>query len=249
MLSARRAATVSGVRRNLAFVPGTGRASIETSKGVTVTKYRITTAAVAGFAVMALAAGSALGAGPAPAPGKSCTKAGATATVAKTKVKLTCTKQGKKLLWVAGKAAPLKTTTTAASGAFSARFTGQAQVKVSGSKVDIQADASGNGALIGNGKLSGTGIGSTATEPCPVFTGNGQIQAANGDQIKFTVDQSSTGCPVEGDENTVNINGFAKVTGGTGKFAKVGGKLKFTGEFTRKDGSLTMQWNGSLTGV
>ena len=214
-----------------------------------MTKFRITAAGVAGSVAVALVAGSALAAAPAPAPGKSCTKAGATATVAKTKVKLTCTKQGKKLLWVAGKAAPTKTTPAVGGGAFSATFTGQAQVKVSGSKIDIQANATGNNALIGDGKLSGSGIGNKDAEPCPVFTGDGQIEASNGDKIKFTVNESSTGCPVEGDDNKVNINGFAKVNGGTGKFAKVGGTLKFTGEFNRGSGSLTMQWTGSLTGV
>lgn len=209
-----------------------------------MSKFRITTAAVAGIAVVALAAGSALGAGPAPAAGKSCTKAGATAKAGK--VKLTCTKQGKKLLWVAVKATvPAKTAPSASSDtSYSASFSGLAQVKASGSKLDIQADASGS-----NGKLTGAGIGNSAAEPCPVFTGDGQIEAANGDKLKFTVDQSSTGCPIEGDENKANINGFAKVTGGSGKYAKAGGTLKFTGEFNRKDGSLSMQWTGSLTGV
>ena len=212
-----------------------------------MSKFRITTAAVAGIAVVALAAGSALGAGPAPAAGKSCTKAGATAKAGK--VKLTCTKQGKKLLWVAGKATATTTTAAASGGAFAATFTGEAQVKVSGSKIDIQASASGSGALIGNGKLSGSGIGNKDAEPCPVFIGDGQIEASNGDKIKFTVNESSSGCPVEGDDNKVNVNGFAKVNGGTGKFAKAGGTLKFTGEFNRGSGALTMQWTGSLTGV
>jgi hypothetical protein len=210
-----------------------------------VLKFRITTAAVAGIVAVALAAGSALGAGPAPAANKSCTKAGAKATAGK--VKLVCTKQGKKLLWVAAKATtpPKPPPAPAPSGsAFSASFTGQAQVKASGSKLDIQADASGS-----SGKLTGSGIGNSDAKPCPVFTGDGQIEASNGDKLKFTVDPNSAGCPVADDENTVNINGFAKVTGGTGKYAKAGGTLKFVGEFSRGSGALSMQWSGSLTGV
>lgn len=209
-----------------------------------MSKFRMTTATVAGITVVALAAGSALGAGPAPAAGKSCTKAGATAKAGK--VKLTCTKQGKRLLWVAAKAtAPAKTAPAASSGTpYSASFSGQAQVKASGSKLDIQADASGS-----SGKLTGAGIGNADAKPCPVFTGDGQIEAANGDKLEFTVDPNSAGCPVDGDDNTVNINGLAKVTGGSGKYAKAAGTLKFTGEFNRKEGSLSMQWSGRLTGV
>lgn len=77
----------------------------------------------------------------------------------------------------------------------------------------------------------------------------GQIAAASGDKLTFTVQPNSVGCPVDGDENAVNINGFAKVTGGTGKYAKAGGTLKFIGDFDRKAGSLSMQWSGTLTGI
>jgi hypothetical protein len=140
---------------------------------------------------------------------------------------------------------------TASTGgvAFSATFTGQAQVKASGSKLDIQADASGSGSPIGAGKLTGIGIGNSDAKPCPVFTGDGQITAASGDKLTFTVQPSSAGCPVDGDENAVNINGFARVTGGTGKYAKAAGTLKFVGDFDRKAGSLSMQWSGTLTGI
>lgn len=58
-----------------------------------------------------------------------------------------------------------------------------------------------------------------------MFTGDGQITAASGDKLTFTVDPNSAGCPVDGDENAVALNGFAKVTGGT---------LKVVGDFNRK---------------
>lgn len=100
-------------------------------------------------------------------------------------------------------------------------------------KLDIQADASGSGTPIGAGRLTDIGIGNSDAKPCPVFTGDGQITAASGDKLTFTVDPNSAGCPVDGDENAVNPNGFAKVTGGT---------LKVVGDFNRKAGSLSMQW-------
>lgn len=198
----------------------------------------------AGLGVVALAvaltAGSALAASP--KAGGSCTKAGQTAKAGK--VKLTCTKQGKKLAWVAA-----KTTTAAAAAAVavSVNFSGSAQVKQSGSSLDIKADANGSGAPFGSAHLTGAGKGNSDAKPCPVFTGPGTIEGSGGDKITFTVDPKSSGCPDADDNNVVIVTGIANVDGGGGKYAKAKGSLRFSGNFERNGGKLTISFTGSLT--
>ena len=209
-------------------------------------------AGVAAVAVgVALTAGSALAASP--KAGGSCTKAGQKAKAGKTN--LVCSKSGKKLVWTVVKATTTTkaATTTAASSAaglsVKIEFTGQAQVKQSGSRIDIKADASGSGTgFSGSAHLTGEGQGDANAKPCPVFTGPGSIEAG-GDKISFTVDQSkSSGCPDSDDNNKVIVTGTANVDGGSGKYAKAKGSMHFDGTFNRGDSSLDITFSGTLNG-
>lgn len=205
----------------------------------------------AGVAVVAvgvaLTAGSALAASP--KAGGSCTKAGQTAKAGKTN--LVCSKSGKKLVWVAAKSGGTATTSSSSGGGLSVKITfdGQAQVKQSGSRIDIKADASGTGSGIsGSAHLTGEGQGDANAKPCPVFTGPGTIEGG-GDKISFTVDQNkSSGCPDSDDNNKVVVTGTANVDGGGGKYAKAKGSLHFDGTFNRDSSALNITFSGTLTG-
>lgn len=205
----------------------------------------------AGVAVVAvgvaLTAGSALAASP--KAGGSCTKAGQTAKAGKTN--LVCSKSGKKLVWTAAKSGGTATTggsSSSSSLSVKIQFTGQAQVKQSGSRLDIKADASGTGSGIsGSAHLTGEGQGDANAKPCPVFTGPGSIEGG-GDKISFTVDQSkSSGCPDSDDNNKVIVTGTANVAGGSGKYAKAKGSLHFDGTFNRESSALDITFSGTLS--
>lgn len=205
--------------------------------------FRIMVGAGVVLVAAALTAGAVLAANP--AAGGSCTKAGAKAKAGKTA--LTCTRQGKKLRWVAAKA---PATTTAAAGgsvAVNISFTGSAQVKQSGSTLDIKADATGTGSPLGSAHLTGAGQGNSDAKPCPVFIGPGTIEGSGDDKLSFEVDAKSSGCPDADDSNVVIVTGIANVNGGGGKYAKAKGALRFSGNFERNSGKLTMSFTGSIT--
>lgn len=203
----------------------------------------------AGVAVVAvaLAAGSALAASP--KAGGSCTKAGQTAKAGK--INLVCSKSGKKLVWAVAKSGGTATTGgSSGGGALTVKITfdGQAQVKQSGSRLDIKADATGTGTGIrGSAHLTGEGQGDSNAKPCPVFTGPGSIEGG-GDKISFEVDQNkSSGCPDSDDNNKVIVIGTANVSGGSGKYAKAKGSLHFDGTFERNSSNLSITFSGTLT--
>lgn len=205
-----------------------------------MTKFRVMTAAAAAALAAAVLVASAFAAAPAPAAGKSCTKAGATAKAGKTN--LTCTKQGKKLVWVASAAKP-----SAAGVAFSARFEGPAAVKQSGSAINILVSGvSGSGSPLGSAKLDGQGVGNSNAKPCPTFGGDGSM-SAGGDKLTFHVNESSSGCPDQDNQNQVMLKGSANVTGGSGKYAKAKGTLGFNGTFDRDSGTVSVSFSGSIT--
>ena len=210
-------------------------------------KLGILAGAGAVVAAVALTAGTALAASP--KAGASCTKAGQTAKDGKTS--LVCTKSGKKLTWAAAKSGGASTSGGSSAGAsvnVNLNFTGQAQVKQSGSNLDIKADAQGSGdPLGGSAHLSGQGQGNSDAKPCPVFTGPGTIEGSGGDKLSFTVDPKSSGCPDADDNNTVIVAGTAVVAGGGGKYAKAKGTLRFSGTYARQSGDLKLQFTGSLT--
>lgn len=209
-----------------------------------MTKSRVvTTAAVAALA-FAAAAASALAA--TPAAGKACTKAGAKAKAGKTI--LVCTKKGKKLVWAVAGAKPVAKPAPAAAGsAFNATYNGQAAVKQSGSAINILVSGvAGSGNLIGSSTLDGQGVGNSNAKPCPTFGGDGSM-TAGGDKLTFHVNETSTGCADDNDQNQITIKGTANVTGGAGKFAKAKGTLGFNGTFDRQKGALSVTFTGNVS--
>ena len=204
-----------------------------------MTRFGILKAVVAAVATAAVVAGPASAATTPPAAGKKCTKAGATAKAGK--VRLVCTKKGGKLIWVKKAATP-----TVKATAFTASYTGKATVKVSGSKADIAADATGTGTLVGKSKLSGKGAGSNV-EPCPLFGGPGTITAADGAKLDFVITASGGSACTDEEGKTFSLLGRATISGGTGKYAKAKGSFKFTGTYDRGSGLFAVKFTGTLT--
>ncbi len=199
-----------------------------------MTRFGISKAVVAAVATLVVVAGSASGATTPPAAGKTCTKAGATAMAGK--VRLVCTKKAGKLIWVA----------TPASVAFTGSYTGKATVKISGSRADIVADATGTGTVVGKSKLSGKGVGNNV-EPCPLFGGPGTITAANGSKLNFVISSAGGSACTDEAGQTFSLLGRATINGGTGKYAKAKGSFKFTGIFDRGNGLFSVKFRGTLT--
>ncbi len=130
--------------------------------------------------------------------------------------------------------------------AFTASYTGKATVKMSGSRADISADATGSGTVVGKSKLSGKGVGSEA-EPCPLFGGLGTITAANGAKLNFTITASGGSACTDEEGKLFSLLGRATIKGGTGKYAKAKGTFKFTGSYDRGNGLFSVKLRGTLT--
>lgn len=130
--------------------------------------------------------------------------------------------------------------------AFKASYSGTATVKQSGTSVTIAARGAGTGTPVGRSRISGKGTGNASSPPCVPFWGPGTIAAAGGATIRFTVLRTSTGCAGEQDQNQVAVSGRATVAGGTGKFAKARGTLKFAGKFDRGTGKFSITFTGRL---
>ena len=202
-----------------------------------MTRFGILRVVVAALATAAVVAGPSGAATTPPAAGKACTKGGATAKAGA--VSLVCTKKGAKLVWVAKAATPAAT-------AFSASYTGKATVKISGSRADIAADATGTGTVVGKSKLSGRGVGNEA-EPCPLFGGPGTITVANGAKLNFVITASGGSACTDEEGKLFSLVGRATIKGGTGKYAKAKGTFKFTGSYDRGNGLFRIKLRGTLT--
>ena len=129
--------------------------------------------------------------------------------------------------------------------AFSASYSGTADVKVTDNVADISANGTGSGTLIGASKISGVGKGDTSVQPCVPFSGPGSL-VGTGTKLLFSVVSGSQGC---GDEagQVFSIAGKAKVTSATGKLKKATGTLKLTGVYDRGQGTFSVKLKGTLT--
>jgi hypothetical protein len=131
--------------------------------------------------------------------------------------------------------------------AFAGTYTGKATTKVTGRTVAITALGAGRANVVGASKISGLGKGTTTQDnPCVPFTGPGSITGSTG-KITFVVLPTSRGCAAQDDQNKVTVTGSMRVTGGTGKFAKARGTLKFSGPYNRGTGVFTVRLTGALT--
>ncbi len=205
--------------------------------------FRIATVVLAAVFAATMVAGVASAAKTPPKAGKKCTKVRASAKAGK--VTLVCTKKGKKLVWVAKKAAKA-TPVKAKPAKFTASYSGKATVKVSGANADITADASGSGTLVGSSKLAGKGVGK-GVEPCPLFGGPASITAADGSKLNFVISSAGGSACTDEAGQTFSLLGRATINGGTGKYAKAKGSFKFTGIFDRGNGLFSVKFRGTLT--
>jgi hypothetical protein len=128
---------------------------------------------------------------------------------------------------------------------FTAKYTGTAVTKQTDTNVDITANGTGSGTLIGVGKVTGLGAGDSSVRPCVPFNGTGSMKGPGG-VITFKVNPGTAGC---GDDagQLFSISGKASVIKATGKLAKAKGTLKMTGTYDRSSGAFSIKFHGSLT--
>jgi hypothetical protein len=128
---------------------------------------------------------------------------------------------------------------------FTASYSGQASTKVDGSVATISANGTGKGTLIGAGKLTGNGTGDSSQQPCVPFGGLGKMTGTAGTTISFKVLTTAQGCGDEGG-HVFTLKGYATVHKATGKLANAKGTLKFTGLYSRVDGTFNVKFTGTL---
>lgn len=128
---------------------------------------------------------------------------------------------------------------------FSAKYSGNATVKVTGDVADISATGTGVGTPIGPGKLTGKGTGDSSQQPCVPWGGTGLLTGTKNTKVYFKMLSGSQGC---GDEegSLFSIVGKAQVTKATGKLLKAKGTLKVTGTYDRGAGTFTAKFSGKL---
>jgi hypothetical protein len=129
--------------------------------------------------------------------------------------------------------------------AFTGTYAGNATTQQTDNVVDINANGTGKGTLIGGGKITGLGKGDSSVRPCVPFTGTGSMVGTGG-TVKFKVTSGANGC---GDEagQVFALVGHATVLSATGKLKKAKGTLKFTGTFDRSNGAFQVKFTGKLT--
>jgi hypothetical protein len=123
-------------------------------------------------------------------------------------------------------------------------FAGTASTKVDGSTVNIAANGTGKLALIGAGTIQGAGTGDSSQQPCVPFAGTGTIKGAKG-VISYKVLPNASGCGDEGG-HVFSVKGNMQVTKATGALAKAKGVLRFTGVYSRDDGTFSVKLTGTL---
>jgi len=133
-------------------------------------------------------------------------------------------------------ATPTKAATAAAPVAINATYKGKMSALWSESSIDASVSGS---STANNGGLSDlVGAGSYASQEgdkCITLAGEATLKGGS-DSLKLEfVTPKSTACGKDADGPTsVEINGLAKITGGTGKYAGATGTLKVDGSFASK---------------
>ena len=136
----------------------------------------------------------------------------------------------------------------AATITFTGNYKGKVTERVDGQTITAVAVGTGLGTLIGKGTVGGKVVATTTTDsPCAPFKGPGTIKGAKG-TFKLSVLTGSRGCAAsEDDQDNISMAGTAKVIGGTGKFIKARGTLRFTGKYNRTSGLFTLKLTGKVT--
>ena len=130
--------------------------------------------------------------------------------------------------------------------AFVGSYSGQASTKIDDGSTTaaILATGKGKGKLIGTGTITGSGSADSSQQPCPPFGGTGSITGLKG-KIVFTVVSGAKGCGDDGGHN-FSLVGYRQVTKATGVLKKATGKLRFTGSYSRDDGTFAIKLTGTL---
>jgi hypothetical protein len=134
------------------------------------------------------------------------------------------------------------------ASAFSATYKGLVTEKVNGQTVTATVRGTGVGTPIGKSTITGVVVATTSTDsPCAPFRGPGIISGKSG-KLKVTVTPTSRGCAAsEDDRNNISVVGSAKVVGGTGKYLRAKGTLRFTGHYDRGSGAFSVKLKGPLS--
>jgi hypothetical protein len=132
--------------------------------------------------------------------------------------------------------------------AFKGSYAGRVTEKVDGNTVTAKTTGTGTGTAIGKGALAGTVTATTTPDqPCAPFNGPGTLSGSKG-KLKVTVATGSRGCAAsEEEKDSISVSGTVKVNGGTLKFKKAKGTLRFTGHYDRASGAFNVKLTGSLT--
>jgi hypothetical protein len=207
---------------------------------------------VSAFVVLAVVAGSFVGASSASAATKSITcYKGTTSKVVKV-APLKCPAG-----WSTTKPAPAKSAPAASNAksfTLNATYTGKIAMVWSDSDVQGTVTATGTGTTLGLTQLTGSGSSAPSGQDAGI-SGIGTISDGT-NTLKATFDPGASAHAKEGAAPTnVAISGNVIITGGTGKYAGATGTLKFTGGFpvtataagTKDSGALTFTVSGTFT--
>ena len=123
-------------------------------------------------------------------------------------------------------------------------YAGTASTKVDGNTATIAANGAGKLSLLGAGKIVGKGTGDSSQQPCVPFAGTGTITGTAG-VITYKVLPNANGCGDEGG-HVFSVKGNMQVLKATGKLAKTKGVLRFTGTYSRDDGTFSVKLTGTL---
>jgi hypothetical protein len=139
-------------------------------------------------------------------------------------------------------------TALAHATAFNASYKGTVTEKVNGQTVTATVRGTGVGTPVGKSTIYGVVVAVTTPDsPCAPFRGPGTISGKSG-KLKVTVVPTSRGCAAsEEDRNNISVAGSAKVVGGTGKYRRARGTLRFTGHYDRGSGAFSVKLKGPLT--
>jgi hypothetical protein len=124
------------------------------------------------------------------------------------------------------------------------KYAGQASTQQDGNTVTIAASGTGSLSKIGSGTIKGAGTGDSSQQPCVPFLGTGTIRGTGG-TITYRVPAGASGCGDEGG-HVFSVKGTMVVLKATGKLAKAKGSLRFTGVYSRDDGTFSVKVAGTL---
>ena len=140
--------------------------------------------------------------------------------------------------WSTKKPAATKPATTTAAAPVAINATYKGVIVALWSESSIDATVTGKSSANNGGLTDLTGAGSYASQEgdkCITLAGEATLKGGS-DSLKLEfVTPKSTACGKDADGPTsVEINGLAKITGGTGKYAGASGTLKVDGSFASK---------------